>query len=996
MKLNKRILSLVLVLCMMLSCVAVGSFTANAVTVTEQSVSSGDQGPQSSIRGSAILHCFDWSYNSIKANLADIAAAGYTAVQTSPVQPPKDYSASYTDNGGQWWKLYQPLGVSVADGNSWLGTKAELRALCEEADRYGIKVVCDIVANHLADNGQKGKFGYDYVSSSVESAFQNRDYWHNDQFYADDDSNRYKVTHGMISLPDLNTGNSYVMNRYKDLCIELINLGVDGFRFDAAKHIELPGEDGGSDFWPTVINGSASATGKDIFYYGEILNYAGTAISNYTRYMAITDNQTGDGALVAANSSDATWLANSTYEKGATAANSVIWAESHDTYMGDSGSKGISNTSGVPDSTVIKAWAIVGSRANSTALYFARPPVSIGQASTNTTYKCKAVAEVNKFKNFFDGTTEYLSSENGVAYNERGTEGVVISKLSGGGQVNLTAHKMAAGTYKDQVSGNTFTVSGGKISGNVGDTGVAVVYNATEPGPTATVNPGSQSYKTDTLTLTLTYSNATSGSYSIDGGAYENFTTGKTITIGSGASYGTVTTVKVKATNGSQTSAEKTFTYTKQDPNAGVKVYFDNSSYNWSAVNAYIYISDTQEVSAWPGEQMTYDSATGYYVIDIPDGFESAKVIFTESASAVDHRYPADGEQGMSIGGSSKLFGANYSWTEFTAPVPTTVKPTVAPTTAKPTVAPTTVKPTVAPTTVPAGNVLIGDANQDGSVTISDATEIQRHLAGFETLTGDGATAADTDKDNSITITDATLIQKYLVYIRDDGNHTGEYTGNTQPTTAAPTTIAPTTVAPTTAPVGNYVYYKNTNNWSAVKAYYWSESNTHMVEWPGVSMDSVGNNVYRVEVPSDAEKIIFDNGNSGTGNQTENITLEGYGKIYMNGAWSDYVPGQDPTTPVPTDSGDKYTIYFTNNAGWSGTIRIAYWGGSETAGWPGVEMTNVSGLTYVAYIPKNTTTMMFSNGSSLGQTGEVSVTGSGSYETDGQESNGWYKVKKVS
>ena len=41
-----------------------------------------------------MLHAFNWSYNTIKENLPAIAAAGYTTVQTSPVQQPKDYSTS--------------------------------------------------------------------------------------------------------------------------------------------------------------------------------------------------------------------------------------------------------------------------------------------------------------------------------------------------------------------------------------------------------------------------------------------------------------------------------------------------------------------------------------------------------------------------------------------------------------------------------------------------------------------------------------------------------------------------------------------------------------------------------------------------------------------------------------------------------------------------------------------------------------------------------------
>lgn len=111
MSVKFRVISILMSVCMIISIISASGIGAAAST-------SGSQLAQDTVDGGAILHCFDWSYNNIKANLASIAAAGYTAVQTSPVQQPKDYSSSYTDQSGQWWKLYQPLGLSVADGTT--------------------------------------------------------------------------------------------------------------------------------------------------------------------------------------------------------------------------------------------------------------------------------------------------------------------------------------------------------------------------------------------------------------------------------------------------------------------------------------------------------------------------------------------------------------------------------------------------------------------------------------------------------------------------------------------------------------------------------------------------------------------------------------------------------------------------------------------------------------------------------------------------------------
>ncbi|WP_407385432.1 starch-binding protein [Ruminococcus sp.] len=491
MKHGKKLTSLLLALCMVLSIAAIGVVPGAAATTYTTYA-------QDTIQGSNILHCFNWSYNNIKAALPDIAAAGYTAVQTSPVQRPKDYNASYTTLGNEWWKMYQPLGFSIAANNtSWLGTKAQLTSLCTEADKYGIKVVVDVVANHLANNGTDGGT-YSYINSAVETDLKNSNYYHTNNVKFNDNS-RYNITQYHLGMPDLNTGNSYVQQRVQGLLEECIDCGVDGFRFDAAKHIETPSDSSSfaSDFWPNVLNGAtayAQAKGVDApFYYGEILGTPGPSfnISGYTAYMAVTDNASGDRALYQAYTGSASGLANGTYDKGAGAAKSVLWVESHDTYMGTSGSvSALRNTYDVTADVLTKAWAIVGARADATGLYFARPNTTMGNASTDTTWKSAAVTEINKFKNHFVGTSESLSYSGNTTYLERGTAGVVISKLDGEGAVSLTAKKMANGTYTDQLTGNTFTVSGGTISGTVGSTGIAVVYNAgATPTPSPTTAP---------------------------------------------------------------------------------------------------------------------------------------------------------------------------------------------------------------------------------------------------------------------------------------------------------------------------------------------------------------------------------------------------------------------------------------------------------------------------------------------------------------------------
>ena len=57
---------------------------------------------------------------------------------------------------------------------------------------------------------------------------------------------------------------------------------------------------------------------------------------------------------------------------------------------------------------------------------------------------------------------------------------------------------------------------------------------------------------------------------------------------------------------------------------------------------------------------------------------------------------------------------------------------------------------------------LVGDTNLDGTISISDVTAIQRHLAELARLTKGQLALADTNGDGKVDISDATYLQKYL------------------------------------------------------------------------------------------------------------------------------------------------------------------------------------------------------------------------------------------
>ncbi len=308
------------------------------------------------------------------------------------------------------------------------------------------------------------------------------------------------------------------------------------------------------------------------------------------------------------------------------------------------------------------------------------------------------------------------------------------------------------------------------MTGTLGSTGIAVFYSTEPAGPTASATP-STSYKTDTMKVTLSFSDATSAQYSINGGAFTNYTNGQVITIGADADYGDATSVSVKATDGTTWSDVKTYTYTKEDPNAKQRVYFDNTSYNWSKVYAYIY-SGSDNNGTWPGQLMTKDSATGYYVLEIPEALSDGNIIFTESDSETSaNRYPAHNQPGLSLEGKSKIFKAGNVFEEYKP-----VKPTAAPTEAT-TEAPTEITTAVRtePATVFAG--IIGDVNGDNTVSIKDATQIQKSIASLVQLSDKEKLLADVNNNGRVDIKDATCIQKYAARLSGSENAGQNYAG---------------------------------------------------------------------------------------------------------------------------------------------------------------------------------------------------------------------------
>lgn len=622
---TKRLVSLLTVAAMMISLLASSVGTVSAKTTGNYAVkqteeSTYDFGLPENSKGGIILHAWNWYFNDVTERMEEIARAGYKTVQLSPVQLSKE-DGEYLDTTNNWWKLYQPLNFEV--GN-FLGTKKEFQTLCEEAHKYGINIIIDVVTNHMAGgNSGLNENCSDEIDLMVRvdgedvNIINVADAWH-DKDKVNSDEAREDMVQGSIGMPDLNTSSELVQGLVQGLLKECVDLGADGFRYDALKHIETDTEIENnlrSTFWQNtagyIADYARETYGKELYQYGEVIAPVYPSVSdpalNKSNNKIILDGYLKylDGLTDVAS---AYWLRedimlgkiNQLYANGdgcgtycgikwqgfTNVSDLVMWVESHDTYAEDTAQSGDGYLSTKPlsDNDIKLGWAMTNSRKEVTTLFFARPiAFSSAQSSyfgadgVTELYLDDDITAVNHFHNYFasyanenvtgtlDGTIYSVERKN----TDTNVSGIVITNIgtsSTKASVTLaTGTKFANGTYTDIISGNSFTVSSGKVTGTLPAKSFAILYsNNTDPVsamPEVTISQEGGQF-TGTLELSLGLNNAVSGTYKIGDGAAQEITEDQVITIGEGVEAGEFVAVTLTAT-GETATVEKTYVFTK-------------------------------------------------------------------------------------------------------------------------------------------------------------------------------------------------------------------------------------------------------------------------------------------------------------------------------------------------------------------------------------------------------------------------------------------------
>uniref|UniRef100_A0A6B2EJ92 Alpha-amylase n=1 Tax=Phlebotomus kandelakii TaxID=1109342 RepID=A0A6B2EJ92_9DIPT len=196
----------------------------------------GQYNPHYIDKRNVIVHLFEWKWNDIAKECQDfLGPNGFAGVQVSPV------NENWVSDERAWYERYQPISYKLTTRS---GTEQEFASMVETCRQKGVRIFVDVVFNHMAS----GPLGKTIVGTAGSEAYPDTFVYpavpfHKSDFHPDCSITDYKDVYQvrncqLASLRDLNQTIPYVREKILDFLNHLVDLGVAGFRVDAAKHMD--------------------------------------------------------------------------------------------------------------------------------------------------------------------------------------------------------------------------------------------------------------------------------------------------------------------------------------------------------------------------------------------------------------------------------------------------------------------------------------------------------------------------------------------------------------------------------------------------------------------------------------------------------------------------------------------------------------------------------------------------------------------------------------
>jgi alpha-amylase len=203
------------------------------------------------------IHLFEWTWKDVAQECeVYLGPAGFSAVQVSPPHEHIHWQNS------PWWERYQVVSYKL---NSRSGNEAEFADMVQRCNKAGVDVYVDAVLNHMTGiPGGTGSANTRFDHYNYPGTFDYNDFHHCGKNGNDDIKNfsdRSELYNcELLDLADLATESAKVQNTQAAYLNHLLDLGVAGFRIDAAKHI--PSQD---------LNQIFSKLKRSAYIYQEII-----------------------------------------------------------------------------------------------------------------------------------------------------------------------------------------------------------------------------------------------------------------------------------------------------------------------------------------------------------------------------------------------------------------------------------------------------------------------------------------------------------------------------------------------------------------------------------------------------------------------------------------------------------------------------------------------------------------------------------------------------
>jgi alpha-amylase len=413
---------------------------------------------------------FEWNFASVAKECTNtLGPAGYGYVQVSP---PAEHI-----QGGQWWTSYQPVSYRIAGR---LGDRTAFENMVDTCHAAGVKVVADAVVNHMSAGSGTGTGGSSYGKYDYPGLYSSPDF---DDCRSEIDNyrDRYNVQHcELVGLADLDTGEDHVRGKIAGYLDDLLSLGVDGFRIDAAKHI--PAAD--------LANIKSRLSDPGVYWKQEVIHGAGEAVQpgEYTGNGDVQEFRYAYDLKRVFNNENLAYLKN--YGEGwgyLSSGVSGVFVDNHDTERNGSTLSYKDNANYTLANVFMLAWPYGAPDVNSGyewSNHDAGPPNG-GRvdACWQDGWKCQhAWPEIKSMVAFRNATrgqavTNWWDNGNDAIAFGRGSKGYVAINHESAALTRTYQTSLPAGTYCDVQSGKPVSVNGsGQFTATLGANTALALY----------------------------------------------------------------------------------------------------------------------------------------------------------------------------------------------------------------------------------------------------------------------------------------------------------------------------------------------------------------------------------------------------------------------------------------------------------------------------------------------------------------------------------------